>query len=304
MLTAKQIATLARLKNHPDAPLDDGADSGSVLPAWAWWRSSSPTPTEAGLEVLRWVEDYEKAMAKLEAVQRALRETGAGPPATHEIASEWFGFVSALVGRTKSAESALSNLRAYFTRSIADDLSMDEAVMILDEMDPADRAAVDKWVTEMENPAYFNEEIAEEKAAHAKTKADLDEARSALGATLGLLEGRIRPADGEPLPIAMLAVFATLTTMIEEVPEALNFMQDGWTWTADDGSLRTYKVLVQRGEGKTPADICTELARERDVLATRLEAVRHALGEDAPSITDPPDVWARKVGMLVRAVSS
>ncbi len=97
-------------------------------------------------------------------------------------------------------------------------------------------------------------------------------------------------------PLAWLAACATLTARINSVPGAKNFLQEGWTWKNDDGTETTYKVLVQRGEGKTPADVCNELDAERSALIARLEAVRNALGKDAPSIADPPSVWSVRVG--------
>lgn len=66
----------------------------------------------------------------------------------------------------------LAGLRAYLTRSIANDLDgMGEACEILGNLSAQDREMVDAWTKEMSDPAYWSRDVAELRATLANERA-------------------------------------------------------------------------------------------------------------------------------------
>jgi DNA-directed RNA polymerase subunit RPC12/RpoP len=72
--------------------------------------------------------------------------------------------------------------------------------------------------------------------------------------------------------IAELSCAAWLSQRVEQNPAALNFLEDGWTWTTGEGEQIRLVATVQRVEGQTPGEMVGALKAEVAALTTANEA--------------------------------
>lgn len=79
--------------------------------------------------------------------------------------------------------------------------------------------------------------------------------------------------------IAELSCAAWLSQQVEQNPAALNFLEDGWTWTTGKGEQIRLVATVQRVEGQTPGQMVGALKAEVAALhgqVDRLQAILDA----------------------------
>lgn len=79
--------------------------------------------------------------------------------------------------------------------------------------------------------------------------------------------------------IAELSCAAWLSQQVEQNPAALNFLEDGWTWTTGKGEQIRLVATVQRVEGQTPDQMVGALKAEVAALhgqVDRLQAILDA----------------------------
>jgi len=93
------------------------------------------------------------------------------------------------------------------------------------------------------------------------------------------LEGRCVTAtdamplrDGDPIPLPLALVCKVLADAVEVTPTAENYL--GWGWT-DSESGKSYNVIVQRADGKSPQQIAAEARAD---LAQAVRNEQEALG--------------------------
>jgi len=105
-----------------------------------------------------------------------------------------------------------------------------------------------------------------------RRQSELDGYRAAFEGMVDVLQARLSVSPSIPIPLQnALAVLASRW----EAHGAENFTSEDFEWTGADGVARSFRVIVQRIDGESPAAMVAELREEVERLRAALIATEH-----------------------------